>query len=144
MNVRLATRAIASSRPILGSTTGSVRADWHWPPRTPTGGPWSRARTRRATSRPSSTNGSPHYVGDVTDVFDCLIGQDRAVKAMRQYARHPVHAYLFSGPVGSSLLDTVVSFAAGLQCPRHGCGSRETCRLGLSGNRSEERRVGQA
>lgn len=70
----------------------------------------------------------------MTDVFDRLIGQDRAVKAMRQYARHPVHAYLFSGPVGSSLHDTVVSFAAGLQCPRHGCASCETCRLVLSGN----------
>ena len=48
----------------------------------------------------------------MSDVFDRLIGQDRAVFAMRQYARHPVHAYLFSGPVGSSLHDAVVSFAA--------------------------------
>jgi DNA polymerase-3 subunit delta' len=70
----------------------------------------------------------------VSDVFDRLIGQDRAVSAMRQYARHPVHAYLFSGPVGSSLHDTVVSFAAALQCPQHGCGRCEVCRLVLSGN----------
>ncbi len=53
---------------------------------------------------------------------------------MRQYVRHPVHAYLFSGPVGSSLHDTVLAFAAALQCPRHGCGQCEICRLVLSGN----------
>jgi DNA polymerase-3 subunit delta' len=68
------------------------------------------------------------------DVFDRLVGQDRAVAAMRQYARHPVHAYLFSGPVGSSLHDTVVAFAAALQCPDCGCGTCEACRLVLSMN----------
>jgi DNA polymerase-3 subunit delta' len=63
-----------------------------------------------------------------------LVGQDRAVAVMRQYARHPVHAYLFSGPVGSSLHDTVLAFAAALQCPQHGCGKCQICRLVLSGN----------
>jgi DNA polymerase-3 subunit delta' len=67
----------------------------------------------------------------VSDVFDRLVGQDRAVAAMRQYARHPVHAYLFSGPAGSSLHDTVVAFAAALQCREHGCAACETCRLVL-------------
>jgi DNA polymerase-3 subunit delta' len=70
----------------------------------------------------------------VADVFDRLVGQDRAVAAMRRYVQHPVHAYLFSGPAGSSLHDTVVSFAAGLQCPQHGCGTCEVCRLVLSDN----------
>jgi DNA polymerase-3 subunit delta' len=70
----------------------------------------------------------------VPDVFDTLIGQDRAVAAMRQYVKNPVHAYLVSGPVGSSLHDTVTAFAAALQCPEHGCGVCEACRLVLSGN----------
>jgi len=70
----------------------------------------------------------------MADVFDTLIGQDRAVAAMRQYVKHPVHAYLVSGPVGSSLHDAVVAFAAALQCPEHGCGKCEACRLALSGN----------
>lgn len=51
--------------------------------------------------------------------------------AMRQYARNPVHAYLFSGPGGSSLHDALLTFAAALQCPRHGCGECEICRLVL-------------
>jgi DNA polymerase-3 subunit delta' len=67
----------------------------------------------------------------MSDVFDRLVGQDRAVTAMRQYARNPVHAYLFSGPVGSSLHDAILTFAAALQCPRHGCGECEVCRLVL-------------
>jgi DNA polymerase-3 subunit delta' len=67
----------------------------------------------------------------MTDVFDRLVGQERAVVAMRQYARNPVHAYLFSGPSGSSLHDALITFAAALQCPNHGCGECEICRLVL-------------
>jgi DNA polymerase-3 subunit delta' len=70
----------------------------------------------------------------MTDVFDALVGQNLAVAAMRQYAKSPVHAYLFSGPVGSSLHDAVTAFAAALQCPDNGCGQCEICRLVLSGN----------
>jgi DNA polymerase-3 subunit delta' len=68
----------------------------------------------------------------VSDVFERLVGQDRAVAAMRQYAVSPVHAYLISGPGGSSVHDSLVSFAAALQCPRHGCGECEVCRLVLT------------
>ncbi len=53
---------------------------------------------------------------------------------MRQYAKGPVHAYLFNGPVGSSLRDTARTFAAALQCREHGCGRCEACRLVLSDN----------
>ncbi len=52
---------------------------------------------------------------------------------MRQLVRSPVHAFLFTGPVGSSLHDAVVAFAAALQCPQHGCGECEACRLVLEG-----------
>jgi DNA polymerase-3 subunit delta' len=68
------------------------------------------------------------------DVFDSLVGQDRAVTAMRQYVQHPVHAYLISSPAGSSLHDTVVAFAAALQCREQGCGLCDICRLVLSEN----------
>lgn len=67
------------------------------------------------------------------DVFDALVGQDRAVEALRRFARKPVHAYLFTGPVGSSLHDAVIAFAAALQCPDKGCGHCEACRLVLEG-----------
>lgn len=70
----------------------------------------------------------------MADVFDALIGQERAVAAMRQYVKNPVHAYLVSGPVGSSLHDALVALSAALQCPEHGCGTCEVCRLVLSGN----------
>lgn len=53
---------------------------------------------------------------------------------MRQYAKSPVHAYLISGPVGSGLHDTALTFAASLQCRVDGCGECEACRLVLSGN----------
>ncbi len=77
-------------------------------------------------------NASLRYLGEMTDVFERIVGQDNAVTAMRQYARKPVHAYLFSGPVGSGLHDVVVTFSAALQCPQHGCGICESCRLALS------------
>lgn len=66
------------------------------------------------------------------DVFDAVVGQDRAVTSMRQHAKSPVHAYLLSGPVGSSLHDAALSFAAALQCPDDGCGRCEVCRLVLA------------
>lgn len=52
--------------------------------------------------------------------------------ALRQYAANPVHAYLFGGPAGSSVRDSLISFAAALQCPENGCGVCDVCRLVLS------------
>ena len=72
------------------------------------------------------------YPGEMTDVFTRLVGQDRAVAAMRQYARNPVHAYLFTGPAGASVRDSLIAFAAALQCPRNGCGECDICRLVLA------------
>jgi DNA polymerase-3 subunit delta' len=69
----------------------------------------------------------------MTDVFDRLVGQEIAAAAMRSLVRNPVHAYLFTGPVGSSLSDALRVFAAGLQCPEGGCGVCESCRLVLEG-----------
>jgi DNA polymerase-3 subunit delta' len=69
----------------------------------------------------------------VSDVFDSVVGQDRAIAALRQHARHPVHAYLFSGPTGSNVNDAVVAFAAALQCRDFGCATCESCRRVLAG-----------
>ena len=68
----------------------------------------------------------------MTDVFSRLVGQDRCAASLRQYVLNPVHAYLFSGPSGSSVRDALISFAAALQCERNGCGTCEVCRLVLA------------
>ena len=68
----------------------------------------------------------------MSDVFEPLVGQDRAVAALRHHARHPVHAYLFSGPAGSNIYDAVTAFAAALQCRDFGCGRCESCRKVLN------------
>lgn len=73
----------------------------------------------------------------VSDVFDAVLGQDRAVSALRHYAAHPVHAYLFTGPAGAGMREALVAFTAALQCPDKGCGSCEACRLALSLNDSD-------
>jgi DNA polymerase-3 subunit delta' len=67
-------------------------------------------------------------VDRVSDVFDHLVGQEHAATALRQYAVAPVHAYLFTGPLGTSVHDALVCFAAALQCHEHGCGECATCR----------------
>jgi DNA polymerase III subunit delta' len=73
-------------------------------------------------------------VAVVSDVFDAVLGQPRAVAAMRHHAARPVHAYLFSGPAGSGVRESLRAFAAALQCQDQGCGNCESCRLALSDN----------
>lgn len=68
----------------------------------------------------------------MSDVFDRVLGQERAVAALRHHARRPVHAYLFSGPAGSGVTEGVRAFCAALQCPDAGCGHCEACRLVLA------------
>ena len=67
------------------------------------------------------------------DVFERLIGQNRAARLLRQYVRRPVHAYLVTGPDGADLHEAALVIAAALQCPEYGCGVCEACRLVLSG-----------
>jgi DNA polymerase-3 subunit delta' len=69
----------------------------------------------------------------VGDVFDGVLGQDRAVTALRHHARAPVHAYLFTGPAGAGMREALVAFVAALQCPEQGCGRCEACRLVAAG-----------
>jgi DNA polymerase-3 subunit delta' len=70
-------------------------------------------------------------VAVVSDVFDTLLGQARAVSALRHYARQPVHAYLFTGPAGAGIHEALVAFSAALQCAAHGCAQCDSCRLAM-------------
>ena len=63
----------------------------------------------------------------MTDVFSHIVGQERAVSALRGLVRTPSHAYLFSGPRGSEKLESALAFAAALQCPDNGCGICDEC-----------------
>jgi DNA polymerase-3 subunit delta' len=69
----------------------------------------------------------------VSDVFSSLLGQDRAVTAMRHHVRSPVHAYVLTGPAGSGMPEALRALAAALQCETFGCGQCESCRRALSG-----------
>lgn len=70
----------------------------------------------------------------MADVFSALAGQGSLVGALGQFARHPVHAYLFTGVRQAQAHDAVLAMAAALQCDQFGCGECETCRRVLTGN----------
>lgn len=67
------------------------------------------------------------------DIFDRLVGQDHTVQSLRSYAKQPVHAYLLVGSDSAVTEDVALAFSAALQCPEHGCGECETCRLVTEG-----------
>ena len=67
-------------------------------------------------------------------LFDAVVGQPRAVAALRAAARRPVHAYLLHGPPGSGTRLAARAFAAALLCPSGGCGACATCRRALAGH----------
>lgn len=72
----------------------------------------------------------------IDDLYADLVGQERAVGALRAWASRPVHAYLLLGPPGTGKRAAAVSFGASLLCPTGGvhdgglCGS---CVRALSG-----------
>ncbi len=66
-------------------------------------------------------------------LFDALVGQERAVSALRAAARLPVHAYLFVGRPGSGARAAARGLAAALVCPKGGCGACDACRRALAG-----------
>ena len=70
----------------------------------------------------------------MSDVLDRLVGQPRAVAAMRNLLGRPVHAYLISGPAGSAVNEAARLFATSLLCARGGCGNCEDCRSSLAGS----------
>ena len=75
-------------------------------------------------------------------VWDGLVGQHRAVEALRTAAGgHGMsHAWLFTGPPGSGRSNAAVAFAAALQCVgegERGCGSCHECRTALKGSHAD-------
>ena len=70
----------------------------------------------------------------MTDVFDRVVGQERAVAHLRAAVRAPVHAYLLVGPPGTGRRTAALSLAAALLCPRGGCGECDVCRRVLAGS----------
>jgi DNA polymerase-3 subunit delta' len=66
-------------------------------------------------------------------LFDGVIGQERAVSALRAAFRQPVHAYLFVGRPGAGSRAAARGFAAALVCPEGGCGVCDACRRTLAG-----------
>ncbi len=84
----------------------------------------------------SSTTGTevPAEALPAEALFDEVVGQPRAVAALRAAARRPVHAYLLHGPAGSGTRAAARAFAAALLCPSRGCGACATCRRALAGH----------
>src|SRR6476620_6951427 len=71
-------------------------------------------------------------------VWDSLVGQRRAIEALRTAAGgHGMsQAFLFTGPPGSGRSNAAVAFAAALQCEEHppGCGECHECHTVLAGS----------
>ena len=72
-------------------------------------------------------------VANPTDAFGAVVGQDRALRALRAAARRPVHAYLLVGPAGAGAAAAAEGLAAALLCADAGCGHCRDCRLVRSG-----------
>jgi DNA polymerase III subunit delta' len=75
---------------------------------------------------------SPRLASPV--LFAAIVGQERAVAALRAAAVRPVHAYLFRGAAGNGGLVAAHAFAAALLCPDGGCGICPTCRSAQEGS----------
>lgn len=73
----------------------------------------------------------------MSELYEDVIGQPRAVAALRAAAARPVHAYLLVGPPGTGKAAAATSFAAALLCPTAGNHMTEelcdTCRRVLAG-----------
>ncbi|MGZ5399610.1 MAG: DNA polymerase III subunit delta' [Nocardioides sp.] len=72
-------------------------------------------------------------------VWDALVGQHRAVEALRTAAGgHGMsHAWLFTGPPGSGRSNAAIAFAAALQCESGGCGTCHQCHTALKGSHAD-------
>ena len=69
----------------------------------------------------------------VSALFAGVVGQPRAVTALRAAGRRPVHAYLLHGPPGSGKRTAARALAAALLCPDGGCGHCAVCTRALRG-----------
>ena len=73
-------------------------------------------------------------------IWSGVVGQDRAVEALRRAARSPVHAYLFVGPPGSTKEEAARAFAAVVLTGSEAADGRDA-RLVLSGEHPDVREV---
>ncbi|MEJ7794246.1 MAG: DNA polymerase III subunit delta' [Nocardioides sp.] len=81
-------------------------------------------------------------VAEPGTVWDGLVGQHRAVEALRTAAGgHGMsHAWLFTGPPGSGRSNAAIAFAAALQCDQEsgrGCGDCHECHTVLKGSHAD-------
>jgi DNA polymerase-3 subunit delta' len=72
-------------------------------------------------------------------VWDHLVGQARAVEAMRHAVEgHGMsHAWLFTGPPGSGRSNAAIALAAALQCERGGCDECHECHTVQAGTHAD-------
>ena len=80
------------------------------------------------------------FVADHGSIWADVVGQDRAVDALRRSAAAPVHAYLFVGPPGSTKDEAARAFAALLLTGDENPGTRDA-RLALAGEHPDVREV---
>jgi DNA polymerase III subunit delta' len=87
-------------------------------------------------------NGSPRWTSmpDGGSIWDGVVGQQRAVEALRRAAEAPVHAYLFVGPPGSTKDEAARAFAAVLLTGSDDPDTRDA-RLTLAGEHPDVREV---
>ncbi len=80
-------------------------------------------------------------VTDASSVWASLVGQGRAIEALRAAASgHGMsHAFLFTGPPGSGRSNAAIAFAAALQCEEQppGCGVCHSCHTALAGSHAD-------
>jgi DNA polymerase-3 subunit delta' len=74
------------------------------------------------------------------DLWDAVVGQDRAAAFLRAAAADPVHAYLFVGPPGCTKWEAARAFAASYLDPSGDPSSRDA-RLALSGGHADVREI---
>jgi DNA polymerase-3 subunit delta' len=72
------------------------------------------------------------------DLYSTVVGQERAVAALRAAASRPLHAYLLVGPPGTGKAAAATAFAAALICPSGGdhsstVGACDSCRRVAAG-----------
>ncbi len=83
-------------------------------------------------------------VSGVSGVWDDVVGQERALDALRAAVADPIamtHAWLITGPPGSGRSHAARAFAAALQCEAGGCGVCHACRTVLAGSHPDVTRV---
>jgi DNA polymerase-3 subunit delta' len=80
-------------------------------------------------------------VTDARSVWASLVGQGRAIEALRAAASgHGMsHAFLFTGPPGSGRSNAAIAFAAALECEEQppGCGVCHSCHTALAGSHAD-------